>query len=106
MEPPAAHPRIRPAAAEDLEQAVQFLDLHSATAADEFLEAFYHAAQLLAEMPRLGRVRRTRGRLKWLRSWPLSEFGPYIVFYLPVDTGIEVIRVLHGARDIDRELRN
>lgn len=60
---------------------------------------------MLAEMPRLGTVRRIRGRLKGMRSWPLTSFGPYILFYFPVDTGIEVIRVLHAARDVDRELR-
>jgi len=27
------------------------------------------------------------------------------VFYFPKPDGIEVIRVLHGARDINRELR-
>jgi hypothetical protein len=27
-----------------------------------------------------------------------------VVFYRPVDGGIEVIRVLHGARDIDNIL--
>jgi len=31
--------------------------------------------------------------------------GPYLVFYLPIENGIDVIRVIHGARDIDRELR-
>ena len=102
---PAPQARIRPLAAADLEDAVQFLDTQSATAADDFLDEFFRATTLLAEMPRLGPVRRTRGRLKGLRSWPLSNFGPYVVFYRPTDTGIEVVRVLHGARDVDRELR-
>lgn len=105
MEPLAPQARIRPLAADDLEQAVQFLDARSSTAADDFLDEFYRATQLLAEMPRSGPVRRRRGRLKGLRSWPLSKFGPYVVFYLPIENGIEVVRVLHGARDVDRELR-
>ena len=33
-----------------------------------------------------------------VRSFP---FGRYVVFYLPLDGGIDVVRVLHGARDID-----
>ncbi len=32
-----------------------------------------------------------------LRSFPV---GNYLIFYCPVNKGIEVIRVLHGARDI------
>ena len=32
-----------------------------------------------------------------LRSLP---FGRYVIFYLPRKRGIEVVRVLHGARDL------
>jgi toxin ParE1/3/4 len=102
---PAPHARIRPLALQDLEQIVRYLDEHSDSAADRFLEEFFQATASLAEMPRLGPIRRDRGRLKGLRSWPLSTFGSYIVFYLPTDTGIEVLRVLHGARDVNHELR-
>jgi toxin ParE1/3/4 len=105
MEIPAPQARIRPLAAKDLEQAVQFLDARSSTASDQLLEAFFQASNLLAEMPRLGPVRRRRGRLKGLRSWPLTKSGPYVIFYIPIQNGIEVVRVLHGARDVDRELR-
>ena len=33
-----------------------------------------------------------------LRSFP---FGRYVIFYAPIDDGIDVVRVLHSARDID-----
>ena len=104
MELPRLNARIRPSAAEDLEQIVRYLDKQSATAGDRFLEEFYSAANLLNYMPRIGPVRRTTGPLKGLRSWPLSRFRSYLVFYLPVDTGIEVVRVMHGARDVENEL--
>jgi toxin ParE1/3/4 len=35
-----------------------------------------------------------------LRSFPVSRFRAYQVFYRPIRGGIEVLRVLHGARDI------
>jgi toxin ParE1/3/4 len=35
---------------------------------------------------------------------PVSRFRKYVVFYRPVTGGIEVLRVLHGARDIDNML--
>ncbi len=75
--------RIRPLATQDLEEIVRYLDTQSTTAADRFLEEFFYATNLLMEMPRLGPVRRTRGRLKGLRSWPLINFGPYVLFYMP-----------------------
>lgn len=28
-------------------------------------------------------------------------FGRYVVFYMPLPDGIDVVRVLHGSRDID-----
>lgn len=33
-----------------------------------------------------------------MRSFPI---GRYVVFYMPLEDGIDVIRVLHGARDIE-----
>ena len=36
-----------------------------------------------------------------LRYFPLSShFRKYLVFYRPVADGVEIARVLHGARDI------
>jgi toxin ParE1/3/4 len=35
-----------------------------------------------------------------LRYFPVSRFRTYVVFYRPIPDGIEVLRVLHGARDI------
>ena len=104
MANPVPKARIRPLATKDLEEILRYLDQQSEVAGDRFLDDFFHATTLLAEMPGLGRVRRTRGRLKGIRSWTLKKFGEYIVFYLPIDVGIEVVRVLHGARDVDREL--
>ncbi len=40
-------------------------------------------------------------RLNGLRRFPVRGFEKYLVFYLPREAGIDVIRVLHGARDID-----
>jgi toxin ParE1/3/4 len=46
---------------------------------------------------------RTRDELAAeLRSFPV---GRYVVFYMPLDDGVDVIRVLHGSRDIDAIFR-
>ena len=36
-----------------------------------------------------------------LRSFPV---GSYMVFYLVIEKGIEIVRVLHGRRDIEKIL--
>jgi len=52
-------------------------------------------ACLLAEFPEMGRMRHEF--IINLRSFPVKN---YIVFYLPVENGIEILRVLHASRDI------
>ena len=38
--------------------------------------------------------------LKNLRSFPV---GNYVIFYVPISDGIEVVRVMHGRQDIDAD---
>ncbi len=45
-------------------------------------------------MPYMGRQREELAAR--LRSFPV---GSYVIFYRPIDDGIEVARILHGARD-------
>jgi toxin ParE1/3/4 len=35
----------------------------------------------------------------------VKEFENWLIFYLPKRDGVEIVRVLHGARDIDALLR-
>lgn len=51
---------------------------------------------MLAAQPMMGRTREELA--PGVRNFP---FGRYVVFYMPMDDGIDVVRVLHGARDID-----
>ena len=34
-----------------------------------------------------------------LRRWRVRGFENFLIFYRPIDDGIEVLRVLHGQRD-------
>ena len=55
----------------------------------------------LAGMPGMGtRYQADEPRYADLLSFPVSRFRMYLVFYRQVAGGIEVLRVLHGARDI------
>ena len=74
--------------------------------ADRFLIAAEEAFRLLASMPGMGtRYGYDHPALAELRVSPLSSpFKVYLVFYHPVVDGIEIVRVLHGARDIHRIL--
>jgi len=54
--------------------------------------------QLLATQPMMGRARDEL--VHGLRSRP---FGRYVIFYELLKDGIVVVRVLHGARDLDAQ---
>jgi len=56
-----------------------------------------------AEYPNFGRPREELAAR--LRSFPVRRYRNYLVFYRPIADGIQVIRVLHGARNLRRCLR-
>ena len=39
-------------------------------------------------------------KLADLRAWQVRGFENYVIFYRPIEHGIEIVRVLHAARDI------
>jgi toxin ParE1/3/4 len=86
---------IRPKALEDLAGIWAFIAEGSPRQADAFAAAIDREIRALARHPLIGRARPEL--LTDLRSLP---YGRYLIFYLPRKRGIEVVRVLHGARDL------
>ena len=72
---------------------------------------FYDAAKStfakIAEMPNIGeRWTSSNARLAGLRIWRIEGFEKHVIFYRLADDGIDIVRVLHGARDLDRALES
>jgi toxin ParE1/3/4 len=89
-------------AATDLIKLFVFFGKHSISLADRFLEAAEDACLRLAEMPEIGNLcESNHPALRGLRLWPIKRFRKYLILYRPLTDGIEVLRVLHGARDIE-----
>jgi toxin ParE1/3/4 len=85
-----------------IEQAVA-IAANNPDAAGRFFEAIDQTLQLLAEMPEMGAARVYRDpALQGLRMHPVRRFPQHLLFYLPLADGIELIRVLHGKRNIER----
>lgn len=95
----AAQRELSPEAQEDLIEIWSYIAQFSEEAADKIIDAIYHKADLLARSPYLGKERSELH--PGLRSFVIEK---YVLFYRPIDNGIEVVRVLHGARDIDQLL--
>jgi toxin ParE1/3/4 len=97
---------IRPAADYDIDEQFVYLALDAGEElAMRFLEATQACFERLLAMPDLGAIRVFRDpELEGLRMFPVSGFEAHLVFYRPTSRGIEVIRVLHGARNVDEIL--
>ena len=86
----------RPQAEADLDDLWEHIAEANPDAADKVLDAIAERCTLLAQFPMLGTSRDEL--FPALRSLAV---GSYVIFYLPLDDGIDVIRVLHGRRDIE-----
>jgi toxin ParE1/3/4 len=65
-------------------------------AADRLIDTINEKLILLSESSQLGQARPELAPL--LRSFPVNK---YLLFYRPIPGGIELVRVIHGARDIE-----
>jgi toxin ParE1/3/4 len=86
---------LRPRAREDILDIWQFIALDNETAATKLVHRFDRAVQMLADNPHAGRERPDLA--EGIRSFPV---GRYVIFYQPTGNGIDVVRILHGSRDI------
>ena len=87
----------------DILDIVRHIGPHHPSAAARFVEAFKSSVVLLAKMPGLGRARPDLGAPE-TRSWRVSGFRKYLIFYDVQPDRLRLLRVLHGARDLQAEL--
>ena len=81
----------------DLKEIWVYTSEYSYEAADKLVDKLYEKFLLLAENPKMGKTHDEV--ILNLRSFPYKN---YVVFYFPTDQGVEIFRVLHGARDIEQ----
>jgi toxin ParE1/3/4 len=91
----------RTQAERDLEESFVFIGERDLDSAFDFLAAAEQTFEFLSKMPLIGSPRAfSSARLSNVRQWPIKGYELYLIFYRPTDDGIEVLRVLHGRRDI------
>jgi toxin ParE1/3/4 len=70
--------------------------------AKRFLQAAAKAFRKLLRFPDLGvSLGISNPELKGLRVSPINSFENFVIFYRTLVDGIEIVHVLHGARDIE-----
>src|SRR5690242_1021016 len=87
----------------DLYNHATYIARDNLPAAERFLEAAEEAFERLAEMPGMGSVREYKDpALSGMRMWPIPGFTNYLIFYLATEDELEVLRVLHGAQNLNK----
>jgi toxin ParE1/3/4 len=78
----------------DLISILEYVGRDNAPAAERLIARLEERCNLLAQFPDLG----TRVR-QFGENARLFSSGSYVIYYHAIEGGIEVARVLHGARD-------
>jgi toxin ParE1/3/4 len=92
--------RISHQAEDDLVEIWLYIAHRNRRAADRLLASITAKYRLLADFPEMGS--KYDELAPGLRGFVV---GKYVIFYRPLPDGIEVARVLHGARDLPRTFR-
>ncbi|MBR0782827.1 type II toxin-antitoxin system RelE/ParE family toxin [Bradyrhizobium iriomotense] len=87
--------RKAPQADLDLDSIWEFIASDSVRSADKQIARIGEIFEMLLENPLAGRERQELRA--GLRSFPV---GNYVIFYVPLPDGVEIIRVMHGRQDI------
>ena len=95
-----SEPMITEQAQTDLDEAWDYLSIRNLAAADRLIDRFVTAARAHARFPESGRSREPLG--PEIRSFLVK---PYVAFYRPVENTIEIVRFLHGRRNVDRIMK-
>jgi antitoxin ParD1/3/4/toxin ParE1/3/4 len=88
--------RLSPQAFRDIDEIWEFTAEDNLDAADRIREEIFAACEKLAEMPGMGHLREDLAD-EPLRFWHVYS---YLIIYRPDSGPLEIVRVLHGARDI------
>jgi toxin ParE1/3/4 len=89
-----SRPYFSPSARRDLLEILEYIARDKPGAALRHVDRLEEACWKLAKNPQLGSER--DDLLPNLRAWSV---GKYVIFFRPAEDGVEVVRVVHGARD-------
>lgn len=98
---------VRPKADQDLDDQAYYLATQAGPdLGHRFLLASHETFGLLAAQPHIGwHPRLKHPDLADLRVFQVSGFKKMLVFYRPLPEGVEILRVVHGSRNLRNLLR-
>lgn len=94
--------RKKPQAERDIEECFVYIGEENLDTAVHFLVAVEDSIEEIGRNPFIGKQREFKSsQLTNLRMWLVKGFSNYQIYYTVEAETIEIIRVLHGARDVD-----
>ena len=98
--------RLTSDAENDLNLIWDFIAQDNVEAANRVLNRIEDAMEMLSKMPEMAQKRPWLSKIfPELRVWPVPDFSSYLVFYVPIEDGIMVIRILHSSRNVEELLK-
>ena len=99
--------RITPRADNDIDACFAWIAKDNPAAALRFLDAIELTCDAVSRMPGIGSPRYAEIPLvHGVRILAIKDFENYLLFYLEHEDCVDVIRVLHGARDLPEALQS
>ncbi len=96
-----SHYQLSEPAERDLERIAEYLCEHSIHSVSKYRRRFVSRFELLAKFPLQSAV---DPRLEGVTRMALAK--PYQIFYVPMEDGVEILRVIHSSRDLQAALDN
>ena len=91
---------VAPAAVQDLQEIGDFVAAKNPQAALRLSNQLREKAISLLERPFIG----PKAGLRLFPDMRKLSSPPYLLFYRVTDLRVEIVRILHGARDVEAEL--
>jgi toxin ParE1/3/4 len=88
--------RLTEPAIKDLEEIYDYIANDNIEAAERLKARLQKRWRAAAENPGIGRKRD-----QWQPNLRSTREGNYLILYLQIEDGIEIVRVVHGAREIE-----
>lgn len=93
--------RVLPQGDRDIDGHIAFIARERPDAALRFLDAVATISDRIAGIPGMGVMRNYRNaRLRGLRMIPVSGFENFLVFHIVTTKTVDIVRVVHAARNI------
>jgi antitoxin ParD1/3/4 len=96
--------QLTPRARRDLFEIWDYIAEDDSNAANRFEQAVFQSCNLLSKSPLAGSIRENLTS-RPVRFWVVQPYSNYLLVYDPAAKPVQILRIIHAARDLRVELR-